>query len=92
MNLARTQDILALWKIARYDPKSCEIGQRYDEQENLFAEMVAKLKPEQQDIAWGFVCTSDELNHRLLEWICECFGIDPLGYLDAVVNGEITLS
>ena len=92
MNDTLLEQVLALWKIARYDPKSCEIGQRYDEQENLFAEMVAKLDPEQQDIAWGFVCTSDELNHRLLELICECFGIDPLGYLDAVVNGEITLS
>ena len=86
MGSTKLEQVLALWKIARHDPKSCEIGKRYEAQEDVFSEMVAGLSKEQQDIAWDFVCTSDEVNHRLLELICECFHIDPIGYLQDVTE------
>ena len=51
MGSTKLEQVLALWKIARHDPKSCEIGKRYEVQEDAFSEMVAGLSKEQQDIA-----------------------------------------
>ena len=81
MNEIALKDILALWKIARYDPKCQEIGKRYDELETHFSETVATLGKEYQDLIWAFVTISDELNHRLLEVICQSFNLDPVAYL-----------
>ena len=74
--------LLVLWRLSRSDPKCQEIGRRYDALETAFGEMAAKLSREDQDIAWGFVCTSDELDGRLMELMCEWFDLDPVGYLE----------
>ena len=70
------------------DPQCCEIRKRYDELENAFGKLTAKLSDEEQDIAWAFICTSDELDNRLLELICECFEIDPVEYLEKRAKDE----
>ena len=33
--------------------------------------MVMQLPQESQDLAWAFICISDEMNWRMLEIICE---------------------
>lgn len=80
--------VRAMWKLARRDPKCREIGARYDALETAFGELVSGLSPQQQDIAWGFVSASDELDHRVMELMCECFGLDPAAYLREVEARE----
>ena len=81
MSTSKLEQVLALWKIARHDPRAQEIGRRYDELEVKFAETVTSLPREDQNILWDFVMTSDELNHRVLEMVCEVFRLDPVKYL-----------
>ena len=77
-----------LRELAKKDPKYREIRVRYDTLEDAFGKLAAKLTDEEQDIAWAFVCTSDELDRRLLELVCERFGIDPVGYLEQMGGME----
>ena len=81
MNGSKLEQVLAIWKIARHDSKALEIGRRYDEWEIKFTETVANLTTDEQNILWDFVTTSDELNHRVLELVCERFSLDPVTYL-----------
>ena len=39
--------------------------------EKQFSDMTTTLSREQEDLVWEFVCTSDELDRRLLEIACE---------------------
>ena len=71
-----------MWKLARNDPKCCAVGKRYDEMEDTFSKCVAGLSREDQDIVWGFVTTSHELDFCVMELMCELFDIDPAAYLE----------
>ena len=53
-----------------------KIKERYKLQEEAFSQAAALLPHEQQDILWAFVCTSDELDHRLLEIACDYIRFD----------------
>ena len=60
-----------LRRLAKADAKYREIEGTYLELERAFSEMTIRLTEEQQDIAWAFVCTSDELDRRLMEIACD---------------------
>ena len=88
MHQSSTDKILAMWKLARYDPKCSAVGQKYDEMEETFAGFVAGLSKEEQDLVWGFVGISDELDFCVMELMCEVFDIDPVGYLERLEAGR----
>ena len=88
MDHSMLDQVRAVWKLSRRDQKCREIGERYDTLETAFSEMVAKLSQQEQDIAWGFVCVSDELDCRVMELMCECFDLDPIRYLEELERGE----
>lgn len=60
-----------LRRLAKADAKYREIEKDYLALERAFSEMTIRLTEEQQDIAWAFVCTSDELDRRLMEIACD---------------------
>ena len=58
-------------EIAKLDSSYSSILQRYLVLEKQFSDMTTTLSREQEDLVWEFVCTSDELDRRLLEIACE---------------------
>lgn len=64
-----------LRRLARADPAFRDMEQRYFALERDFSEMTNTLPQSQQDIAWAYVCASDDLDRRLLEIACAyiCF-------------------
>ena len=67
--------IFELFRQARSDPQYAVLAYDYRILEEKFALLTQKLPEEEQDLIWAFVCTSDAMNWRMLEWICEKFGI-----------------
>lgn len=63
--------IATLFQRARQDSKYKKMGEEYGRLEEQFSRMVMQLPQESQDLAWAFICISDEMNWRLLEIICE---------------------
>ena len=60
-----------LREIAKLDSSYSSILQRYLVLEKQFSDMTTTLSREQEDLVWEVVCTSDELDRRLLEIACE---------------------
>ena len=56
-----------LREIAKLDSSYSSILQRYLVLEKQFSDMTTTLSREQEDLVWEFVCTSDELDRRLLD-------------------------
>lgn len=67
-----------LFKVARDDPQYAALAKQYKRLEAAFGDLTGNMTDEEQDIAWGFVCVSDQMNWRMLELICERLGIDPM--------------
>ena len=63
--------IAALFRRARQDSQYAKMGEKYGRLEEQFSRMVMQLPQESQDMAWEFVCVSNEMNWRMLEIICE---------------------
>lgn len=63
--------IAALFQKARQDPKYARMGEEYSRLEERFSQMVMQLPQGSQDLAWEFVCLSDEMNWRMLEILCK---------------------
>ena len=63
--------IAALFQRARQDSKYKKMGEEYGRLEEQYSCMVMQLPRESQDLAWAFICISDEMNWRMLEIICE---------------------
>ena len=59
-----------LREIAKSDSSYSDILRRYLVLEKQFSDMTTTLPREQEDLIWEFVCTSDELDRRLLEIAC----------------------
>ena len=57
--------------MARKDEKYAKLAAEYELLEMEFARIARKLSDEEQDILWGFVCTSDSMNWRILELVAE---------------------
>lgn len=71
-----THKIHKLFDMARKDPRYAELTREYLAYEAAFNELSRDMSEEDQNILWGFVCTSDDMNWRMLEMICERFLID----------------
>ena len=71
MDGQHTELIRALFRMARNDPEYAIMHGKYDEVEEQFSNMVMELPQQSQDLAWAFVCLSEEMNWRMLEIICE---------------------
>ena len=70
-----TETIHGLFREARNDSEYAALNEEYTVLEEQFALLAQKLTEEEQDLVWAFVCTSDAMNWRMLEWMCERFGI-----------------
>ena len=66
--LRRVREMFAM---ARKDEKYAELTAEYEMLEMEFAQIARKLSDAEQDILWGFVCTSDAMNWRILELVAE---------------------
>lgn len=71
-----SEKILRLFREAHKDPEYASLSREYAILEEKFALLTQKLPEEEQDLVWAFVCTSDAMNWRMLEWMCERFGIE----------------
>lgn len=60
-----------LREIAKSDSNYRDILRRYLALEKQFSDMTTTLPREKEDLIWEFVCTSDELDRRLLEIACK---------------------
>ncbi len=69
-----SERIRALFQIAREDARYRELSRQYAQLEAAFARLVQSLPEDEQDAAWAFVCTSEEMNWRMLEILSERFG------------------
>jgi len=67
--------VLALFRLARTDKRYTELSQTYSELEKTMGTITQTLPEEVQDVLWAFICTSDELNWRMLEIIVERFAL-----------------
>ena len=74
-----------LFRMARMDAQYAAMSEEYRKFEEAFGKLISKMTDEEQDIAWGFVCTSDEMNWRMMELICQWFDI---GLSDIVKKAE----
>ena len=68
--------IKKLFAMARKDPKYAALSCEYRAYEAAFGDFCRELPEKDQNILWGFVCVSEDMNWRMLEMICEKFLID----------------
>ena len=68
MILRRVREMFAM---ARKDEKYAKLTSEYEILEMSFARIARKLSDEEQDFLWGFVCTLDAMNWRILELVAE---------------------
>lgn len=74
-----TGKVKMLFKMARGDARYAAMSRKYQQLEEKAGQVLQKLGREDKDIVWDFICTSDAMNWRMLEILCERFGIDPEG-------------
>lgn len=67
-----------IFQLARQDPQYSKMVGEYLVLEHQFGELTRGMTDEEQDIAWGFACLSDDMNWRMIEILCERFGINLL--------------
>ena len=67
MSQKREQKLEMLRNLARGDGEYGRIEGEYQRLESAFAKMVNTLPRPQQNLIWAYVCTSNELDSRLLE-------------------------
>ena len=72
----RIDQIEKLFAMARRDPKYAVLSREYRAYEAVFSEFCRELPEKDQNILWGFICVSEDMNWRMLEIICEKFLID----------------
>ena len=69
--------IAALFREIQSDPGYAALAVEYDKFHDQFERLANELSVEEQDILWGFVCVSEEMNWRMLEWVGEKYKINP---------------
>lgn len=72
-----TNRIQRLFSMAGTDPKYAEMKKEYIRLEKVFSKLAQQLPEDAEDNLWAFVCTSEEMNWRMLELICEKYDIEP---------------
>lgn len=63
--------IATLFQRARQDSKYKKMGEEYGRLDEQFSRMVMQLPQGSQNLAWEFVCLSNEMNWRILEIFCK---------------------
>ena len=76
MNSRMDKRMRILRLLATLDDEYMQLQEEYKVWEEKFTQMAGTLTKEQQDVAWGYVCTSDALDHRLLEIACELLDLN----------------
>ena len=66
----------ALFDLVRKDTIYSEMSKQYQKLESDFERIMQRLPSEEEDLAWEFVCLSDDINLRIIEILCEKFEID----------------
>ena len=69
--------IQSLFTMARKTHGYEALCKEFSAREKKFEELVSRLTEEEQDIIWGYVCLSEDMNWYLLEMICDKYDIDP---------------
>ena len=64
-----------LFKMAGMDPQYAAMSNEYDKLQEAFEKLTYGMREEDKDVAWGFVCTSDDMNWHMVALICEWFDI-----------------
>lgn len=73
---SRTESIHLLFRKVRQDPQYAGLEREYAAMEERIAGLIQSLPEGEQDLIWRFVCTSDAMNWRMIEYICEEYGIN----------------
>ena len=76
MDQEMRERILALFREVRRDRKYAALSEEYGKLWEAFESLVDRYPEEQQDILWAFVCLSEQMNWRMLEWLCERYDIE----------------
>lgn len=63
--------VSALFQRARQDTKYAKMEAEYKTMEEQYSQMVMQLPQNDQDLAWAFVCLSNDMNWRMLEILLE---------------------
>lgn len=71
MSQKREQKLVMLRNLARCDGEYRRIEEKYQRLDGAFAKMVNTLSQPQQDLIWAYMCTSNELDSRLLDIACD---------------------
>lgn len=74
--MKKTEKILALFRLVRSDPEYARLTREYEALEERFTALAERLSEEDRDIVWAYICTSEEMNWRMLSFLCERFGIE----------------
>lgn len=64
------------FQLARQDPQYSKMVSEYLVLEQQLGELTRDMTDEEQDVVWGFVCLSDDMNWRMIEILCEEYGIN----------------
>ena len=76
MDQKMRERILALFREVRKDLEYAALSEEYDQLHDEFAKLVDGYPEVEQDILWAFVCLSEQMNWRMLEWLCHKYGIE----------------
>lgn len=68
---AITAKIQMLFRSVRQDPQYAALRREYDALETQLGQLAQKLPQQEQDLIWAFLCASDGMNWRMLEYLCE---------------------
>ena len=76
MDKEMLERILTLFREVRRDRKYAALSEEYNQLHDEFAKLVDGYPEAEQDILWAFVCLSEQMNWRMLEWLCDKYGIE----------------
>ena len=68
--------IVALLRAVRSDREYAKLTEEYEKLYEQFETLAGRYPEEEQDILWAFVCVSEQMNWRMLEWLCDQYGIE----------------
>lgn len=75
MEYEMQQRIQTLFRMVNREPGFAAMARKYEKLHRDFEQLVDTYPVEEQDILWAFVCHSEDMNWRMLEWLCERYDI-----------------
>lgn len=76
MDKEMRERILSLFRAVNRDIAYANMAKKYEKLREEFELLVLSYPEQEQDVLWAFVCHSEEMNWRMLEWLCERYGIE----------------